>query len=391
MPSPEPDGHLNLLPWRPYEEAAMKYLFLAILTAGLFTAFTTAAAQTSTSAAPLRVAIAGMVHGHVEGFLQHSLHRPDIQIVGFAEANTQVAARYATQFSLDRSLLFTDLEDMLQKTHPQAVLAYTNTFDHRKVVEICARHGIHVMMEKPLAVSAEDAHAMADAARKGNIKVLVNYETSWYRSNHAAYAMTHDKSIGDIRKVVVHDGHPGPKEINVAPEFFAWLNDPKLNGAGALYDFGCYGADLMTWLMDGQRPTSVIATTQQIKPDIYPRVDDEADVILTYPKAVAILQPSWNWPFDRKDMEVYGQTGYVITVRHDDVRVRLKGGEEQLLPAKPVAAPYDDSLSLLRAVILNGADPGAPSSLETNVIVAEILDAARRSAASGKAVRLAGD
>jgi len=369
----------------------MKYLFLAILTAGLFTAFTTAAAQTSTSAAPLRVAIAGMVHGHVEGFLQHSLHRPDIQIVGFAEANTQVAARYATQFSLDRSLLFTDLEDMLQKTHPRAVLAYTNTFDHRKVVEICARHGIHVMMEKPLAVSAEDAHAMADAARKGNIKVLVNYETSWYRSNHAAYAMTHDKSIGDIRKVVVHDGHPGPKEINVAPEFFAWLNDPKLNGAGALYDFGCYGADLMTWLMDGQRPTSVIATTQQIKPDIYPRVDDEADVILTYPKAVAILQPSWNWPFDRKDMEVYGQTGYVITVRHDDVRVRLKGGEEQLLPAKPVAAPYDDSLSLLRAVILNGADPGAPSSLETNVIVAEILDAARRSAASGKAVRLAGD
>ena len=60
--------------------------------------------------------------------------------------------------------------------------------------------------------------------------------------------------LATIRKVVVHDGHQGPKEINVAPEFFAWLNDPKLNGAGALYDFGCYGADLMTWLMDGQRP-----------------------------------------------------------------------------------------------------------------------------------------
>ena len=85
-------------------------------------------------------------------------------------------------------------------------------------------------------------------------------------------------------------------------------------------------------------------------------------------------------------MEVYGQTGYVITVRHDDVRVRLKGGEEQLLPAKPVAAPYDDSLSLLRAVVLDGVAPGAPSSLETNVIVAEILDAARRSAASGKSI-----
>jgi predicted dehydrogenase len=329
-----------------------------------------------------------MVHGHVEGFLQHSLHRPDIQIVGFAEPDQQVAARYAAQFGLDRSLLFTDLEDMLQKTHPQAVLAYTNTYDHRKVVEICARHRISVMMEKPLAVSAEDAHAMAEAARIGKIQVLVNFETSWYRSNHAVYDMVHDNSIGNIRKVVVHDGHQGPKEINVQPEFLAWLNDPKLNGGGALYDFGCYGADLMTWLMDGQRPTSVTAITQHFKPDIYPQVDDEATILLTYPKAQAILQPSWNWPFDRKDMEVYGQTGYVITVRHDDLRVRLKGGEEQLMPAKPVAAPYDDSLSLLRAVVLDGARPGAPSSLETNVIVSEILDAARRSAASGASVRL---
>jgi len=369
----------------------MKHLVATLLAGLFFMMLPTASAQTSTGAEPLRVGIAGLVHGHVEGFFQRSLHRPEIQIVGIAEADSQLASRYATQFSLDRALLFANLDDMLQKTHPQAVLAYTNTYDHRRVVEICARHGIPVMMEKPLAVSAEDAHAMVEAARKAKIQVLVNYETSWYRSNHAAYDMVYEKAIGDIRKVVVHDGHQGPKEINVAPEFLAWLNDPKLDGGGALYDFGCYGADLMTWLMDGQRPTSVTAVTQQIKPETYPRVDDEATIVLSYPKAQAILQASWNWPFDRKDMEVYGQTGYVITVRHDDVRVRLKGGEEQPAAAKPVAAPYDDSLSLLRAVILDGAAPGAPSSLETNVIVAEILDAARRSAASGKSVRLAGD
>jgi predicted dehydrogenase len=366
----------------------MKHLLLAVLATGVFTACTASSAQTAAGAAPLRVAIAGMVHGHVEGFLQRSLHRPEIQIVGFSEPDQQVSARYAAQFNLDRSLIFTDLEEMLQKTHPQAVLAYTNTYDHRKVVEICARHGVSVMMEKPLAVSAEDAHAIADVAHTSKIHVLVNFETSWYRSNHAAYDMVHDKSIGDIRKVVVHDGHQGPKEIGVSPEFLAWLNDPKLDGAGALYDFGCYGADLMTWLMDGQRPISVTAVTQQIRPETYPRVDDQATIILTYPKAQAILQPSWNWPFDRKDMEVYGQTGYVITVRHDDVRVRLKGGEEQLVPAKPVPSPYDDSLSLLRAVVLDGVAPDAPSSLETNVIVAEILDAARRSAASGKSITM---
>ncbi len=69
----------------------MKYFSLALLGAGLFTAFIASGAQTAATTSPLRVAIAGMVHGHVEGFLQHSLHRPDIQIVGFAEPDTQVA------------------------------------------------------------------------------------------------------------------------------------------------------------------------------------------------------------------------------------------------------------------------------------------------------------
>jgi predicted dehydrogenase len=278
---------------------------------------------------------------------------------------------------------------MLQKAHPQAVLVYTNTFDHRRVVEICARHGVHVMMEKPLAVSLDDALAIAKAAHAGKIHVLVNYETSWYRSNHAAYELVHEGALGDVRKAVIHDGHNGPKEIGVEPEFLAWLTDPKLNGGGALFDFGCYGADLMTWLMDGRRPQTVTAVTQQLKPEIYSRVDDEATIILTYPKTQAIVQASWNWPFGRKDMEVYGQTGYAVTVQGNDIRVR-RGGEnsEQQIAAKPVPAPYDNELSYLRAVVLDGAKEDGFSSLETNVTVTEILDAARRSAATGKTVVL---
>ncbi len=338
---------------------------------------------------PLRVAIVGLVHGHVHGFLDQSRHSPEIEIVGIAEPDASLLSQAATRYGFDRAILFADLEDMLAKARPQAVLVYTNTYDHRRVVETCARHGVHVMMEKPLAVSLDDALAMEKAAHAGKIHVLVNYETSWYRSNHAAYDLVHEAALGDVRKVVIHDGHKGPKEINVEPEFLAWLTDPKLNGGGALFDFGCYGADLMTWLMDGQRPTTVTAVTQQIKPEIYPRVDDEATIVLTYPKAQAIIQASWNWPFDRKDMEVYGQTGYAITVKRDDIRVRRpQSNSEEQLAAKPVPAPYDNSLSYLRAVILDGAKEDGLSSLETNVTVTEILDAALRSAAEGKTIRL---
>jgi predicted dehydrogenase len=345
----------------------------------------TAMAQSS---APMKVGIVGLVHGHVGGFFQNSLHLAEIQLVGVAEPDPRLFDTYAKEFNLDKSLYFSDLENMLVKAKPHAVLVYTNTFDHRKVIEICARHGVHVMVEKPLAVSYEDAKAIQRAASDGKIQVLVNYETTWNRSNRTVYDLVHDGSLGEIRKVVVHDGHKGPKEINVQPEFFAWLNDAKLNGGGALFDFGCYGADLMTWLMDGARPLSVTAVTQINKPDIY-KVDDEATVILKYPKAQAILQPSWNWPFDRKDMEVYGKTGQAITGRRDEVRVRLAGEEaEKVVQSKPLPAPEDSSLNYFRAVVMNGLKPSGLSSLETNMVVTEILDAARRSAESGRAVTL---
>jgi predicted dehydrogenase len=365
---------------------------LSLISAAIFFSAlltTNSHSQSTSTTTPLRVAIVGLVHGHVHGFLDQALHNPIIQIVGVVEPDLQLLSQNAKRYDLDQHILFTDLEDMLQKTHPQAVLVYTSTYDHRRVVEICAKHGVHVMMEKPLAVSLDDALAIKKAADEGRIQVQVNYETSWYPSNHAAYDLVHENALGEIRKVVVHDGHKGPKEINVEPEFLAWLTDPKLDGGGALFDFGCYGADLMTWLMDGQRPETVTAVTQQIKPDIYPHVDDEATIILTYPKAQAIIQASWDWPFDRKDMEVYGQTGYAITVRRNDLRVRRSADEhEEQITAKAVPAPYDNSLSYVRAVILNEAKPDVLSSLETNITVVEILDAARQSAKTGKTIHL---
>jgi predicted dehydrogenase len=363
--------------------------FIGILAFSIALAQIAHSQNTAKQHPPLKVAIVGLVHGHVYGFLDQSRNSPEIQIVGIAESDKSLLTQASARYGFDQSLQFTDLDQMLSKTHPQAVLVYTNTFDHRRVVETCARRGIHVMMEKPLAVSLDDALAIEKASHDGKIHTLVNYETSWYPSNHAAFDLAQTGALGEIRKVVVHDGHRGPKEIGVQPEFLAWLTDPKLNGGGALFDFGCYGADLMTWLMDGQRPQTVTAVTQQIKPDIYTHVDDEATIVLTYPKAQAIIQASWNWPFDRKDMEVYGQSGYAITVKRDGLRVRRPADtDESRLTPQPLASPYDNSLSYLRAVILDGAKEDGLSSLDTNVTVTEILDAARRSATQVQAVHL---
>ncbi|MFL6417690.1 MAG: Gfo/Idh/MocA family protein [Bryobacteraceae bacterium] len=345
---------------------------------------------------PLRVGIVGLVHGHASGFLGGgalvpagaALHRSDIQVVGVAEPQRELFDRYAKRLGLENTLYFSSLNDMITRTHPQAVLVFTSTFDHTAVVKECAKLGVHVMMEKPLAVSYHDALEMEEAARSGHIHVLVDYETTWYASNKGAYDLLQAGALGAPRKFVAHDGHDGP--FNMQPEFVQWLTDPKLNGAGALFDFGCYGADLATWLMKGQAPLSVTAITKQIQPERYPKVDDEADIVVNYRSAIAIIQGSWNWPFSIKDLEVYGNTGYAKTVAAKRVIIRREGEKaEQISDAKPLESPFDDPLHYLRAV-LDGKITGRDdmSSLDTNVTATEILDAARQSAQSGTTVRL---
>ena len=116
------------------------------------------------------------------------------------------------------------------------------------------------MMEKPLAVNMEHAKAIQAAAEAGKIRVIVNYETTWYPSVQGAFQLVAGQhATGELRKLVIHDGHRGPKEIGCSAAFLEWLTDPILNGGGALTDFGCYGANLSTWFMGGQRPLSGMA------------------------------------------------------------------------------------------------------------------------------------
>ena len=81
---------------------------------------------------------------------------------------------------------------MLTETHPQAALVYTDILDHRKAIEIAARHGVSSMVEKPLATTVADALAIRRAAREHHVQVLVNYETTWYASNTEALRLAAD-------------------------------------------------------------------------------------------------------------------------------------------------------------------------------------------------------
>ena len=373
----------------------MKLILMLVLMVAVVDAH---GAANSTPRSPMKVGIVGMVHGHVEGFLKGGgltpagglLNRSDVQLVGIVEPDQKLFESYAQRYLLSPSLHFRSIQEMVSQARPQAVLVFTPPSEHRRVIEECAALGVHVMVEKPLTISYKDAIAIQDAAQRGNIHVLVNLETSWYASNTAAFQLLRQGALGPIVKTVFRDGHAGPKLIGVQPEFLSFLTDPRQNGAGALFDFGCYGANLMTWLMDGETPLSVTAVTTQLQPSLYPEVDDEGEIVLTYKNAVAIVQASWNWPFNLKQMDVYGRTGYAKSIDSERIEVRKENEPEgRVMKGEMLTTPYDDPLHYMTALLDGDIREGnSLSSLSNNMTVSEILDAARQSAQTGKTVSL---
>lgn len=337
---------------------------------------------------PLRLAVAGLSHAHL-GEVSNRIGRGDFIIVGVAEQDDKLRNTSGLRNKVDTALFYADLGEMLDRTKPEAVIVYEPIFDHLRVVEACAPRGIHVMVEKPLAVSAQHAEKMAALASKYKIHLLTNYETSWYPTLHEAYKMVNqDQTIGKITRMNIYDGHRGPIEIGCGKEFTDWLTDPVRNGGGAVIDFGCYGANLATWMMRGEKPVSVYAVLKQQKPDIYPKVDDDATILVEYEFATAEIMASWNWPIDRKDMHIYGQKGYIYQDNRSRMRVPVGRREETLTPAA-LPEPYNDPFRYLKAVVRGEITlkPYDLASVENNVIVVKILDAAKESSKTGKTVK----
>ena len=342
---------------------------------------------------PIKIGVIGLSHSHVHQILGRE-PLGDIKIIGIVEPNRDLARRYSEIYKYSMDMVFNTIEDMVLVNKPDAVTAFNSIYGHLNVVEICAPLGIHVMVEKPLAVSLKHAKKMEALAKKHNIQLLTNYETTWYPSNHKAYQLLKSGKVGDIRKVIVRDGHKGPKKIGVNSEFLDWLIDPIQNGGGALMDFGCYGANLVTWLHNGEKPISVTAVTQQQQPENNPMVDDDAIIILTYKKSNAIIQASWDWPIGRKDMEIYGLNGAIYADDGNNIRIRISEGysdyTEDFFKLENRDTPYNDPFALFAAVINKKVTlkPFALSSLENNMIVAEILEAASKSANTNRTIKI---
>jgi len=334
----------------------------------------------------LKVVIAGLTHDHVNRILEKNKNG-DIIVIGIAEPNQQLSQLKKTTYGLADTVFYKSLSAALVKKQPDLVMVFNAPVEHLAVIETCMPLHIPVMVEKPLCFSTADAVKIRSLSEKHSTKVYTNYPSLWYTSFTAL--LNKRKEAGTITKMEMHGGHRGPVEIGCSKHFLNWLTDPVKNGGGALIDFGCYGASIMTELMDGKAPLSVYATTKRLKPQVYPNIDDDATIILEYAGATGIIEASWNWPYTIMDAEVYGNNAYLHASQingADTVYLQLKN-EKETQPQNIAEPHYKDEIEYLTAVIKNGAaDNNQLMSLNRNIVVVQILDAAKRSAREGRKV-----
>ncbi len=350
----------------------------SILLAAFLTALPALAAEPT-------IAVVGLVHSHVWGHLNKMIQGKPARLIGVAETAPDLIAE-AQKRGVPADIISPDWKKMIDEKKPAIVWAFVENNRHLEIVEYCAPRKIHVMFEKPLASTYKDALAIKSLAAKHGIYILCNYQMAWWPSNVAAKEVADSGQLGDvwrIRGIVGHGGPGGPTGLN--KHFFNWLTDPVKNGAGALVDFGCYNA---LWsLMYLGRPTSVYAQVNHLRPDEFPKVEDNATIVLHYPKGVAVLEGSWDLPRSFQDLEIFGRKGSVY-LTGQKVELRTGRTPAQEVPLKPLPPAEAEPIAYMLHCIETQTAPKGMTSIDLNAQVVEIIEAAKQSVKSGRAVKL---
>lgn len=336
-------------------------------------------------AADHTIAVVGLVHSHVWGHLGKMVKGQPARLAGVAETAPELVAE-AKKRGVAGELFFADWRKMIDEKKPEIVWAFVENNRHLEIVQYCAPRKIHVIFEKPLASTYKDAAAIRDLAATHGIYVLCNYQMAWWPANYAAKEIADSGRLGPvwrIRGIVGHGGPGGPTGLN--KYFFEWLTDPVKNGGGALVDFGCYNA---LWsLMYLGRPTAVYAQVNKLRPEEFPKVEDNASLILSYPNGMALLEGSWDLPRSFQDVEIFGRKGSVY-MTSQKVEVRMGREPAQDAPLKLLPPEKAEPIAYMIHCIESKTAPEGMTGLDLNLGVVEIIDAAKESARTGRAVRL---
>jgi predicted dehydrogenase len=332
-----------------------------------------------------KIAVVGLVHSHVWGHLKTMVDGKVAKLVGVAEPNEELTAE-AEKMGVGSDLVYRDYSKMLDEKKPDVVWAFVENNRHLEIAKACAERHINIIFEKPLAANYEQARQIKALGEKYGILVMTNYQMAWWPANYVAKAAVDRGDIGKIWRLHGIVGHSGPGSEGVRNKyFFAWLTDPEKNGGGALMDFGCYNALWSLWYLG--KPKSVFATVNHLRPERFPKVEDNADLVLEYPTGVGLFEGSWDLPRSYQDLDVFGwgDEDKRGSIHMNQRSVEMRHGKNvERLTLSPLDQDSNEPIAYMVSRMKNKKPIEGLTAVDINVDVIHIIDLAKKSVKSGR-------
>ncbi|RYG24090.1 Gfo/Idh/MocA family oxidoreductase [bacterium] len=323
--------------------------------------------------AALRLGVAGLTHGHIGGlarsFREHSGFEP-----------VAVADRTALLDGFEGfPNKYKEWREMLDQERLGALVVTSDNVESVEIAVEALRLGIPCLIEKPMASNAADAEKLLKAQRVSNAALFINWPLVWSPWLYDFKSRIDAGEIGHAFHFRYRNGHHGPKEIGCGPEFVGWLYDEKLNGGGAIADFGSYGCVAARYLLG--MPESVFCVRGNYTKE-YEIVDDHATIVLKYPKADAVLEGTWaTFGFDSgPNAVVHGSKG-TLAAFGKEVEKAVAGSDR--VRTEPSSVPASGPAEAFLRCIQTGERPFGIADPELAADACRILDAAIRSSFTG--------
>lgn len=338
---------------------------------------------------PLRVGLLGVAHAaHAISYGRCLAAAEAVDLVGLYDSDPEVATAVAEH--LDNLPVFGSIDDLIAAGKLDAVVVAGATDEHRGAVQAAAGAGIHVLCEKPLATTLDDARAMIEACASAGVLLQVAFVCRYYPMVQTARAMVAQRDIGPVIGMV--GGNRGRPPL--PPDYPSWITDPQRAGGGALLDHSVHVVDAMRHI-SGAEVTRVRAEAGTL---FYPQlaVDDAALLLLEFDDgAVASVDPSWSIPEGNPFhydfyLRLLGREG---TLDLDDRRQALAVSRDDSPGRDTVLEPFGASLDgrmidhFLQCV-RQGEITAPAATGEDGIRALQVALAAYQAVATGTAVHL---
>ena len=229
--------------------------------------------------------------------------RKNSKLVALVSGDKEKLKKLGDKYKVEKRYLYSEFEELMKSGEVDAIYIATPNFYHRNIMETAARYGVHILCEKPLAVTTEDCYSMINEAEKNGIQLMTAYRLHFEAANLEAIQRAHAKRIGDLRIFNSVFSFQVKDQNNIRL-------DTVEKGGGPLYDIGIYCINASRYLFKSE-PVEVFATATSSKDSRFKKNDETISCILKYPEGkIASFTVSFG-AFASSDYDLIGTKGRI--------------------------------------------------------------------------------